>query len=215
MCLVMKTISRCGRSISCLGLNLAPVVTSTVKEEQLASSRTTGPLAPFERSSPVLSSNGILTDRATGMHCCQFCGYVSSNRGNVTYHIRSKHTGERPFGCTFCDYRSSRKTTLRLHMKRHRPFVDVQSGNSTPNSGFVSPVSAISPIPAATSSQATTQASSDSLLSTLSSVSPIPTIASVTPLAALTAGISPLTLTGGSMDILRGVGIDLITGKSR
>ncbi|XP_022647945.1 transcription factor hamlet-like [Varroa jacobsoni] len=198
-----------------MGLNLAPVVTSTVKEELIASNRSAGPLAPFDLSSPVLSSNGILTDRATGMHCCEFCGYMSSNRGNVTYHIRSKHTGERPFGCPFCDYRSSRKTTLRLHMNRHRPFSDVRncrspsSGgrSSTPSAApSISPVSAISPGPA----PATSQASSVSKISTVSPVSPISSMSSVTPRTALTAGIPY-----GAMELIMGTNIDLISGQTR
>src|SRR5687768_2260279 len=39
-----------------------------------------------------------------GNHVCCLCGYKSVNSSNVVYHVRSRHTGHRPYGCSKCDF---------------------------------------------------------------------------------------------------------------
>lgn len=49
---------------------------------------------------------------------CQVCGKFFKFNWEVTRHMKS-HTGEKPFSCTYCDYRCSHKHHLKTHMIRH------------------------------------------------------------------------------------------------
>ncbi|OQR68604.1 hypothetical protein BIW11_12805 [Tropilaelaps mercedesae] len=53
-----------------------------------------------------------------GNHVCCLCGYKSVNSSNVVYHVRSRHTGHRPYGCPRCDFRSFRRGRVKEHMVR-------------------------------------------------------------------------------------------------
>ena len=57
-------------------------------------------------------------------YACDFCGYCTSKKGNLTTHMRT-HTEERPYACDFCYYRASVKSSLTTHMRTHtgeRPY---------------------------------------------------------------------------------------------
>lgn len=53
-------------------------------------------------------------------YICIICElFHTSNSQYMKRHIR-KHTGDKPFECTYCDYRASRKDNLWVHIKmRH------------------------------------------------------------------------------------------------
>ena len=50
---------------------------------------------------------------------CPFpmCGYETDRESWLKTHMR-KHTGERPFACDFCQYRSAQKSNLTVHMRK-------------------------------------------------------------------------------------------------
>ncbi|MCL4136570.1 UNVERIFIED_CONTAM: hypothetical protein GTU68_009820, partial [Idotea baltica] len=50
---------------------------------------------------------------------CHYCAYVSLNRTHTINHMR-RHTGEKPFVCSFCLRRFSLKHNLDRHMKSHK-----------------------------------------------------------------------------------------------
>ena len=49
-------------------------------------------------------------------HTCSFCGKLFLHTGHLREH-ENAHTGERPFGCEFCDKKFSASSTARNHKK--------------------------------------------------------------------------------------------------
>ena len=48
---------------------------------------------------------------------CEHCGYKTKKRDNFLVHMR-KHTGEKPYRCTQCDYASSDGSTLKVRQSK-------------------------------------------------------------------------------------------------
>ena len=53
-----------------------------------------------------------------GQYGCLYCDKVMKNAKDMRKHIMV-HTGEKPFSCDFCDYRSTQKVHLKSHMIKH------------------------------------------------------------------------------------------------
>lgn len=49
------------------------------------------------------------------LHQCPFCAYSTVYQNNLTKHVRT-HTGEKPFVCTLCRFRTSQNSSLKRHM---------------------------------------------------------------------------------------------------
>lgn len=64
-----------------------------------------------------LRSNAL---RQTGEkpYTCPFCSYRTSRKALLEEHINT-HTGDRPFSCPYCQYSSSHKSILKAHIRRH------------------------------------------------------------------------------------------------
>ncbi|KAK8394192.1 hypothetical protein O3P69_006403 [Scylla paramamosain] len=53
-------------------------------------------------------------------YVCQFCGREFSHRTNLQAHVRI-HTGEKPFHCLYCPYRTALKGNLKMHsISKHK-----------------------------------------------------------------------------------------------
>ncbi|XP_031632056.1 zinc finger protein 740-like [Contarinia nasturtii] len=53
-------------------------------------------------------------------HKCHFCDYASSYKSHITIHIRT-HTGEKPFECEICALAFADQSNLNRHKKIHVP----------------------------------------------------------------------------------------------
>ena len=49
---------------------------------------------------------------------CTYCNYRCSSKGTLSKHFLI-HTKEKPFQCTYCDYRCNRKSSLTDHLSNH------------------------------------------------------------------------------------------------
>ncbi|XP_022661114.1 E3 SUMO-protein ligase EGR2-like [Varroa destructor] len=84
---------------------------------------TSGTLSVGAMGAPGLSNyiscNGydrlILAD-AEGNNRCLVCNYTVKHRRNIYRHILT-HTGDKPFQCELCSFRSSRSDKLKHHVK--------------------------------------------------------------------------------------------------
>ena len=64
---------------------------------------------------------------------CPICGKRFPWTSSVERHLRT-HTGERPFTCPKCDYKSSQKGTLMRHIATIHPEYNVQQLSDQPMS---------------------------------------------------------------------------------
>ena len=83
---------------------------------------------PLDESNMFYSeySNNVFDDRTdivkhiTKNYFCPFCSSGFFRKQHLNNHIRV-HTGEKPFCCEFCPYRSRQKVNLETHIKKKHP----------------------------------------------------------------------------------------------
>ncbi|XP_078587844.1 uncharacterized protein LOC144868958 [Branchiostoma floridae x Branchiostoma japonicum] len=65
-----------------------------------------------------LGPDKALPSSSLGNRLCGICGYIACSRARLVKHIR-KHTGEKPFKCAHCPFKTSLEDTLAKHNKHH------------------------------------------------------------------------------------------------
>uniref|UniRef100_A0A8D9DXE8 RE1-silencing transcription factor n=1 Tax=Cacopsylla melanoneura TaxID=428564 RepID=A0A8D9DXE8_9HEMI len=62
-----------------------------------------------------------ISDPTKTLVCC-VCKYATYNIGNYKKHI-FHHTGEKPYKCDFCDYKSAQSCHVKVHMRIRHDYV--------------------------------------------------------------------------------------------
>ena len=72
----------------------------------------------WELQSHIETEHLMLDTSLNKPHGCPFCHYRTSQRSDLSKHIRT-HTGERPYQCNFCPYRASQLSCVKRHERIH------------------------------------------------------------------------------------------------
>jgi hypothetical protein len=53
------------------------------------------------------------------LYKCYACTYQTKFRNDMRRHIRGLHTGDLPYKCSHCDFKSVKKSNLEIHVRKH------------------------------------------------------------------------------------------------
>ena len=67
----------------------------------------------------IFLQNPVPIRLAGQQYACSYCGKVMKSKAEVVRHIRV-HTGEKPFTCNKCNFKTSQKASLLAHLKSRR-----------------------------------------------------------------------------------------------
>ncbi|XP_022184546.2 zinc finger protein 26 [Nilaparvata lugens] len=59
-----------------------------------------------------------VADKNNKLLCCTHCSFKTSRASSLRIHVR-RHTGHKPFSCNICNYRSACSSDLRRHIRTH------------------------------------------------------------------------------------------------
>ena len=52
------------------------------------------------------------------LYLCPYCDHNAPSRSHLNIHMR-RHTGEKPYSCRYCPYRSSKLCNIKRHLSHH------------------------------------------------------------------------------------------------
>ena len=58
-------------------------------------------------------------------YSCSLCDYKSNRLNNLARHKRTCHTAEKPYSCSFCDYKSNQSSILARHKRTQTLFLQL------------------------------------------------------------------------------------------
>ncbi|XP_018023127.1 protein tramtrack, beta isoform isoform X2 [Hyalella azteca] len=78
--------------------------------------------ASSSRAPPAILESTVHVDQANSYkrYQCSLCGHSSLQKKDLVKHTRI-HTGEKPFKCRYCEYRSTQSSNVNTHVKRVHP----------------------------------------------------------------------------------------------
>lgn len=65
-----------------------------------------------------------LQQTSEAVHSCEVCARVFKKRHDLIKH-RYIHTGEKPYACHLCDYRSTQSSNLNSHIRKSHPTLTI------------------------------------------------------------------------------------------
>lgn len=82
-----------------------------------AACRASGGYTPLASSRPMRNAVRHVTSSAPKVFPCLVCPKTFNRRDNLTLHIRT-HTGEKPYVCPYCPYRTTISSNVYRHMRK-------------------------------------------------------------------------------------------------